>query len=99
MTPQLSVQQLEHAIKNCDARVKAKTLECAALDQMRDAIPEYLAGLIIDQPLRESVHNYLTAKLNWALIDLQELELQLKAVKQMSSGVIVPGMTINQKQR
>jgi hypothetical protein len=97
MTPQLSVQQLEHAIKNLQKRVDAKKLEAHSYSQFRD----YASGNFTpdEATLRDATNNYLTAKLNQALIDLEELELQLKAVKQMSSGVIVPGMQITQKQR
>lgn len=101
MTPQPSVQQLEHAIKNWEARVKAKTLECASLEQMRTAAINVIGKLFNfrdpekQQPAQDAVHNYLTAKLNQAVLDLQELELYLKAMRQQSSSVIqVPGMQI-----
>jgi hypothetical protein len=115
MTPQLSVQQLEHAIKNLQRRVDAKKLECHSLDNLRQHAPISILAVLAKElkgegsttdatlngleKTRESAENLLTAKLNQALIDLDELELQLKAVKQMSSGILIPGMQITQKQR
>jgi hypothetical protein len=116
MTPQLSVQQLEHAIKNLQKRVDAKKLEAHSYGLFRDHAPaalEHLCEKFIDEDpaikkgladppgeyLHDATENLFTAKLNQALIDLEELELQLKAVKQMSSGILVPGMQINQNKR
>jgi hypothetical protein len=100
MTPQpiqLSSSQLAHAEKNFKAKVDAKTLECASLAQMKEAS----AGLIEriynyrdepgQKPIRDAVYNYLTAKFNQAVIELEELQLQLKAVQAMSNRV-VPGV-------
>ncbi len=113
MTPQLSVQQLEHAIKNLQRRVDAKKLEAHSYAKFRDYAPtalghlcEKLAGVDGDPAVREgradppseylhdATENFFTAKLNQALIDLEELELTLKAYKQMSSPIQVPGMQI-----
>jgi len=119
MTPQLSVQQLEHAIKNLQRRVDAKKLEAHSYKELSDHSPSAFGTLSMILPadasaqddsmliamaqslgkLREATVNLFTAKLNQALIDLEELELQLKAVKQMSSGIVVPGMQINQNKR
>ena len=45
--------------------------------------------------LREATINLATAKLNTALVDLEELELNLRAYSQMSSGIVgatmIPG--------
>jgi hypothetical protein len=105
MTPQLSVQQLEHAIKNLQRRVDAKKLEAHSYAQFRDHAPAALGHLLTgfdgavkgDPPseyLHDATENLFTAKLNQALIDLEELELTLKAYKQMSSPIQVPGMQI-----
>lgn len=114
MTPQLSVQQLEHAIKNLQRRVDAKKLEVHSYKQFSDSLPSAVAQLLgmkdpseDEEPaasmsevmrrfrlLQEATENFFTAKLNQALIDLEELELTLKAYKQMSSPIQVPGMQI-----
>jgi hypothetical protein len=94
MTPQLSVQQMEHATRNLEKRVKAKTLECVSLDQMRKVADTFLDAIFDprdkekQQPVQDAVHNFLTAKMNYALVDLEELELTLRAYKQMSSPIV-----------
>lgn len=90
----MSPQQLEHAIANLQKRVDAKTLECASLQQMRDVSADVIVTFfgyrdeIKHTPACDAVHNYLTAKLNWAIIDLEELELNLKMYRQASSGIV-----------
>jgi hypothetical protein len=92
--PQLTIQQLEHAIRNIEKRVQAKTLECAALQQMQAAAVDVIGKLFNfrdqekQQPVQDAAHNFLTAKFNNALVDLEELELNLKAMRQMRSGVV-----------
>ena len=102
MTPQLSSSQLAHAEKQFKAKVDAKTLECASLDRLRRTMPS-VTGLILkhleperfpdweDEGIADAVDNYLTAKFNQAIIELEELQLQLKAVQAMGNRV-VPGV-------
>ena len=108
MSPQLTAQQLEHAIANIEKRIKAKTLECAALQQMQGAAVDAIGKLFNfrdeekQQPCLDAAHNFLTAKFNTALIDLEELELNLKAMRQMRSGVVgasrvIPPFSPNQR--
>jgi hypothetical protein len=94
---------------NLQKRVNAKKLEIHAYGQFRDyapSVPVLLSLIpkgegpatesIIEalEQLRDAATNFFTAKLNQALVDLEELELALKAYKQMRSGIIVPGMKI-----
>ena len=96
---QLSTAQLEKLVKNLEARLKAKTLECASLGQLKlvagDVVDKFFnyRSQIDDLPnhpqkaLKDAVYNYLTAKLNQELINLEELELRLKQVKAASNMV------------
>ncbi len=121
MSPQLTIQQLEHAITNIDKRVEAKKLEIHSYAEWRDHAPAAFGTLSFMLPpvasseqesvfaamsrslaaLREATVNLFTAKLNTALIDLEELELNLKAMRQMRSGVVgasmVPPFKQNQR--
>ena len=94
MTPQLSSSQLLHAEKVFQQKVDAKTLECAALRQLIDIAPALIVKAFIrtqdaesEMGVREALGNYLTAKLNQAVIELQEFELQLKAIQSMSNRI------------
>ncbi len=115
MSPQLTKQQLEHAISNIRKRVDAKKLECHALAKLRDHSPAVFGALSMVLPadeksqaspvieaisgslesVREASVNLLTAKLNTALVDLEELELNLRAYSQMSSGIVGATMIPN----
>lgn len=91
--PQLSVQQLEHAIKVFKARVSAKKLEIHSYSQFKDNAPVAAIQLLGADPLGQGMHdaveNFFTAKMNQALLDLEELELQVKALRQARSGIII----------
>jgi hypothetical protein len=114
MSPQLSVQQLEHAIKNLEALIGAKKLEIDALSKFRELVPGTVSliyrGIHTEptepQPLLEfwdwwtkdvqrAAENFFTAKINQALVQLEEIEMQLKAVKHMraqQSGILIPNL-------
>ena len=90
--PQLNTAQLSKMIENLQKRVDAKTLECSALDRMRRETDSESFTLAL--ALRESIHDYLTAKLNQELVTLEEYEIQLRgwksALAQMQSGILLP---------
>jgi hypothetical protein len=89
MSPQLTTQQLLHAIANLEKRVAAKKLEAHSLAKLRDFAPDLVADLTMKGVLlHDPIENLCTAKLNQALIDLEEFELALKAYKQMSTGIV-----------
>jgi hypothetical protein len=99
MSPQLTIQQLEHAIANIEKRVEAKKLEVEACAELRDCAQAVLADLLdaikppIDPPefhnrTRLALTTLFAAKHATAMIDLEELELNLKAMRQMRSGVV-----------
>jgi hypothetical protein len=95
MTPQLqlSTAQLAHAEQVYKRKVDAKTLECASLGQMRDVSADVVAKFfnfrdeLSQKPARDAVYNYLTAKLNQAIIELEELKLQLTGIQAMSNRI------------
>lgn len=90
---QLSTAQLAHAEKIFKAKVDAKTLECASLSVMRDCSADFIGRIFAfrdeekQRPCRDAAYNYLTAKLNQAVIELEELELQLKGIQAMSNRI------------
>jgi hypothetical protein len=100
MTPQLqlSTAQLAHAEQVYKRKVDAKTLECASLDRLRRTMPS-VTGLILKhleperkpdwetEGIADTVENYLTAKLNQAIIELEELKLQLTGIQAMSNRI------------
>ncbi len=49
----------------------------------------------LDQTDRESMKtaldDFLTAKINWLLIDVQEFDLQIKALEAQQSGIVLAG--------
>jgi hypothetical protein len=104
MSPQLTAQQLDHAISNIAKRVEAKKLEVEALKTFLAYLPaplgawyERTTGLATpanQDAVEDAAENFFTAKLNTALIDLEELELNLKAMRQMRSGVVGANMVI-----
>jgi hypothetical protein len=93
--PRLSVQQLEHAIQVYEKRVQAKKLEIHAYSQFREGAADY-ASLFSNEDtpeytrIQETVVNLGTAKVEQGLLDLEELELQVKALKQARSGIVIP---------
>lgn len=99
---QLSTAQLAQAEKAFKAKLDAKTLECASLAQLKEHAPESMVILslllkgqgsttesMIDSLdiTRDALGNYLSAKLNQAVIELQEIDLQLKAIQSMSNRI------------
>ena len=90
---QISRAQIEQNIKQFEAKIKAKTLECVSLGQLRDASADVIARLYgyrekeFQKPVQDAVYNYLTAKLNEQLINLEALQLQLNAWKAMTNMV------------
>jgi hypothetical protein len=105
MSPQLTIQQLEHAISNIEKRVEAKKLEVEAFAELRDCAQAVLADLLdaieppIDPPefhnrTRLALTNLFAAKHATAMIDLEELELNLKAMRQMRSGIVGASMVV-----
>ena len=96
MAPQLTTQQLAAAIRAIEQRRASKQLEVDSLNTFRAAAPEAINHLF---PGPENLHlitaladasaNYLTAKINWLLIDLQEIDLQLRALRQHQSGIVL----------
>lgn len=108
MSPQLSTQQLEHAISNLQKLVDAKKLEIHSYSQIATHAPAFWGTLSLLLPtevgseqqaqrdamaeslgeLREATVNLATAKINRGLVELEELELTLRAYKQKSSGIV-----------
>jgi hypothetical protein len=97
MTPQLTKQQLEHAIENLQKRVDAKKLECASYSAFKQHAPAALGELLPRDTatvavrlseLQDATENLFTAWRDQSLIELEELELTLRAYKQMSSGIV-----------
>lgn len=97
----LSIQQLEHAIQVYEKRVQAKKLEIDSYAKFRDHAPEAMEGIArmfigdlgiqgSQAALRDATENLFTAKVNQAILDLEELELMVKALKQQRSGIVVP---------
>jgi hypothetical protein len=97
----LTVQQVAAALANFRKRLQSKQLEVDALSRMRKVAPAVVTQLVpaslvgdeLDQGNRElmktAVDDYLTAKINWLLIDVQEFELQIKALESQQSGLVL----------
>jgi hypothetical protein len=95
--PRLSVQQLEHASQVYEKRVQAKKLEIDSYSKFRDYAPitiSMLMGEYADpnerETFRQATENFFTAKVQQGILDLEELELQVKALKQARSGIVIP---------
>lgn len=90
MMPQMSALQVEAALKGISARINAKKLEIDSLNTLRNVVPTFLDGLFaealtkIEEPpsgdipgvVMNAVTNYMTAKINQGLMDLEQLMLQ-----------------------
>jgi hypothetical protein len=94
MTPQLTPAQLQHAIENGTKLVEAKKLEISAYQSFKDHAPAALRELIrCDMPntetrlslLQDATENLCQAKLSRAEVELEELEMQVKAYKFIQS--------------
>jgi hypothetical protein len=98
--PRLSIQQLEHAIQVYEKRVQAKKLEIDSYAKFRDHAPEAFTmilghvqsnmDLLAVEHLFNATKNLFTAKVNQGILDLEELELQVKALHQARSGIVIP---------
>jgi hypothetical protein len=100
MSPQLTIQQLEHAIAVYEKRVEAKKLEIDSYAALRDCAQAVLADLLdsawepaIGPPefygrTRLALTNLFSSKHTVATLDLEDLELNVKAMRQMRSGVV-----------
>lgn len=102
MSPQLSQQQIGAAIKAFENRLNSKKLECDALGRLRKVAPNVIPLQLVNMEgygdtasgVAHACEDYLTAKINWLLIDIQEYELQIKMLKSQQSGIVSPGMII-----
>lgn len=92
MSPQLSAAQLQHAINNGEKLLKAKRLEIAAYESLCNDAPEATRELFREMYGHESpltvrlanaAKDILTAKIEFAKVELEEREMQLKAIKEM----------------
>ena len=103
MSPQLNAKQIEHVIANLEMRVSAKKVEQDALLTFQTFAPAILSAFLQDvmadpdevvPDLCRATVAFLNAKINQLLIDLEELELMLKGVKQqqahLNSGLVLP---------
>jgi hypothetical protein len=103
MSSQLTAQQLDHAISNIEKRVAAKKLEMSACERCRDNAPSLIVAVSMSfrgegqatddiltalEILQGASADLFAAKHATATIDLEELELNLKAYQQMRSGVV-----------
>jgi hypothetical protein len=101
MSPQLTVQQLEHAIAVYERRVEAKKLEIESYSLLSVHVAAINILLDTDVAADESLSmikhaavNLFTAKHTVATIELEELELTVRALRQQRSGIVGAGMVI-----
>ncbi len=102
MSVTLSQQQIAAAIRAFENRLNSKKLECDALGKLRTTAPVLIGAILLKDEnvpgltgLWKSIaEDYLTAKINWLLIDIQEYELQIRALKSQQSGIVVPGAPV-----
>ena len=89
----LTVQQVAAALANFKKRLQSKQLEVDALSRMRKVAPAIIAPLVPAESDRDmfrvAVDDYLTAKINWLVIDVQEFELQIRALESQQSGLVL----------
>jgi hypothetical protein len=109
MSPQLTIQQLEHAISVYEKRVEAKKLEVDSYALLRDHSPAAFGAFSMMLPtdasdaveaqvldamshslgiMRHAIVNLFATKHTVATLDLEDLELNLKGMRQMRSGVV-----------
>mgnify|MGYP001558850933 CR=1 FL=1 len=93
---QLSRQQFAAALKNFEERLKSKQLEVDALNRLRVAsgiisrlLPDTPVGPQDCESIRQAVDDFLTAKINMLLVDVQEFELNIRAMKAQQSGLLI----------
>ncbi len=102
MTPQPSIQQLDHAIANLEKLVEAKTLEIESYSLLTTRVAALNILLDTDVSADESLAmikhatvNLFAAKHTIATIELEELNLMLAARRQQRSGVVGAIMVID----
>jgi hypothetical protein len=89
MSPQLNAQQFDHAISVFEKRVEAKKLEIGALAKLCERAPDVVADLTMKgELLRQPIEDFFTARHTVATLELEDLQLQLAAMRQMRSGVV-----------
>jgi hypothetical protein len=107
MSPQPSIQQLDHAIKNLETLVEAKGFEIESYALLRDHAPAAFESLTKIYPadalpdlsrslgmLGHATVNLFAAKHTVATIELEELQMMLAARRQQRSGIVGAGMII-----
>ena len=107
MTPQLNPAQLQHAIDNGTKLVEAKKLEISAYQDYVNDAPAALGQLLRSErdtastearlrSLQDATENLFKAKLMRAGVELEELEMQVKAYtfmqKQANSRIQLPNL-------
>jgi hypothetical protein len=100
--PQLTIQQLEHAISVYEKRVEAKKLEVESYSLLTANIaavgivltPDDASAVESMEIIRHAAVNLCAAKHTVATLDLEELELQLKVMRQARSGVVGASMVV-----
>ncbi len=100
---QMTIQQQEHVIKVFETKVEAQIKETDALLVFRDHAPQEVArvaGWIPEgdpngnelsphqRALYEATEQYFEAKHSQALMDLEELQLTVKALKSFQSPIV-----------
>ncbi len=106
MTPQLNAAQLQHAIENGEKLLAAKKLEISAYQDYVNDAPAALGELLRSErdtastearlrSLQDATENLFKSKIARAEVELEELEMQVKAYKhiqkQTESRIQVPG--------
>ncbi len=98
MSQGVTLQQLAAALANYRKRLQSKQLEVDALNRIRTSASGVIrmmtmAGDDSDRADRNmfenAVNDFLTAQINWLLIDVQEFELQIKALEAQQSGIVL----------
>ncbi len=102
MSPQLSVQQLDHAIAVWEKRVEAKKLEVESYSLLTTHVAAINVLLDTDVSADESLAmikhaavNLFAAKHTVAMIELEELQLMLAGMRQQRSGIVGASMVID----
>lgn len=112
MTGQLSPQQLAAFIASHERRRDSTKLAIDSLNTIREQAPVIVQLFFQEQPgeplrspafvernaIADAAVNYLTARINWLLIDLQERELQIKALKYQQTGILIAHPSNNKLQ-
>jgi hypothetical protein len=93
----LTPQQIEHAKQNLEKLIQAKKLEIDSYKKLQDYAAARVIQVIMDDlnwpdgdSLRDAFVNLFASRVHRGLIELEELELNLKGFQHMSSSVIRP---------